>query len=260
MIKQKRLDNITSYVCSNKAATLTELAELNGVSLDTVRNDLAELEKLNPIIKRVHGGAVCRNDDSRKQSFSVRNVSRREEKAELAQLVEDIIIDGQAVAINNGTTNIEIARRLVKSFNHLTIITNSLSVVQVFTESKNNSVIITGGTLDPNEFCIYGNHCEEEIRSYNIDVAIIAVNAVSLEKGVTDFRLHEEAIIKSMIKCSQKRFIVADSSKFENISCINICGLDEVDAILTDSKLDDNIFNKYTEAGVKIIRAPKSQK
>lgn len=257
MIKQKRLDNIASYICSNKAATLAELADLNDVSMDTVRNDLVELEKINPLIKRVHGGAVCRNDDNRKQTFSVRNVARKEEKAELAKLVDEIITDGQAVAINNGTTNIEVAKRIAKVFNHLTIITNSLSVVQVFTESKNNSVIITGGTLDPNEFCLYGTHCEEEIKSYNIDTAIIAVNAVSLEKGVTDFRLHEEGVIKAMMKSAQKRFIVADSSKFGNISCINICGLTEVDAILTDSKLDDDTCRKYAEAGVKIIRTPR---
>ncbi len=254
MIKQKRLDNIINYILSNKTATLAELAELNDVSMDTVRNDLAELEKSNAMIKRVHGGAVCRNDDSRKQTFNVRNVSHKEQKTELAKLVDDIIIDGQAVAINNGTTNVEIAKRIARVFNHLTVITNSLSVAQVFAEFKSNNVIIPGGTLDPGEFCLYGTHCEQEIMSYNIDTAIIAVNAVSLDKGITDFRLHEEGIIKAMMKNADKTFVAADSSKFGNVSCINICSLNEIDAIITDSKLDDDIYNNFMETGVKIIR------
>lgn len=259
MIKQKRMDNIADYICSNKAATLAELAKLNGVSMDTVRNDLAELEKINPAIKRVHGGAVYRNDDSRRQNFSVRNVARREAKAELARLIDEIIVDGQAVAINNGTTNVEIAKHLAGQFNHLTVLTNSLSVVQVFAEAKSNTVIVTGGTLDPKEFSLYGARCEQEILGYNIDAAIIAVNAISLEKGVTDFRLNEEGIIKAMMQSARRRYIVADSSKFENVSCINICPLDEIDAIITDSGLDGETYAQYTAEGVKIIRPAKAR-
>ena len=200
MIKQKRLDNILNYLAQNRAATLSELAKLNGVSLDTVRNDLAELESSSGMVKRVHGGAVYHSDDSRRQIFRVRNVARKEEKTELATLVDSLISDGQAVAINNGTTNVEVAKRLAKSFSRLTVVTNSLSVVQVFAMAQTNNIVIPGGALDHSENCLYGSHCEEEIAGYNIDTAIIAANAISLEKGITDFRLHEEGIIKAMIK------------------------------------------------------------
>lgn len=257
MIKQKRLENTVNYVMANKAATLAELAELNGVSMDTIRNDLAELEKSNPVIKRVHGGAVCRNDDGRRQVFSVRNVARRDQKAELAKLFDDMITDGQAIAINNGTTNVEIAKRLARSFSRLTIITNSLSVVQIFADAKTNNVIIPGGSLDHNENCIYGMHCEREIQRYNIDSAVLAINSVSLDKGITDFRFNEEGIIKAMMKSARKTFIAADSSKFDNVACINICGLEEVHAIVTDSRLSEDIYERYTSAGINIVRPVK---
>ncbi|MGI6754100.1 MAG: DeoR/GlpR family DNA-binding transcription regulator [Eubacteriales bacterium] len=259
MIKQKRLDNILNYLAQNKAATLSELAKLNGVSLDTVRNDLAELERGGGMVKRVHGGAVYHSDDSRRQVFRLRNVARIEEKTELATLIDDLVADGQAVAINNGTTNVVVAKRLAKTFTRLTIVTNSLSVVQVFTLAQTNSVIIPGGALDHSENCLYGGHCEEEISSYNIDTAIIAANAISLEKGITDFRLHEEGIIKAMLKNAKTRYVVADSSKFDSVSFINICSLDQIDAIITDSKLEDEVYQRYTESGVRIIRPKKPE-
>ena len=74
-------------------ATLSELAKLNGVSFDTVRNDLAELERGGGMVKRVHGGAVYHSDDSRRQVFRLRNVARIEEKTELATLIDDLVAD-----------------------------------------------------------------------------------------------------------------------------------------------------------------------
>ena len=89
MIKQKRLDNILNYLAQNKAATLSELAKLNGVSLDTVRNDLAELERGGGMVKRVHGGAVYHSDDSRRQVFRLRNGKNRRKPS--LHLIDDLL-------------------------------------------------------------------------------------------------------------------------------------------------------------------------
>lgn len=253
LIKEKRLLNIINYFTEHKAATLAELADLNNVSIDTVRRDLALLEKEGGNIKRVHGGAVS-IDGVKNQSFQLRNIANRDKKSELASLVDHIVKDGQAIAINNGTTNIEIARRLAKYFKNLAVITNSLSVVNVFAEAKSNNVIVLGGLFDPKEYCVYGPQGEKEIAGFNIDAVILAVNAISLEKGITDFRMNEVGVIRAMMAASEKCYVVADSSKFETMSYLNVCGLDEIDAIITDSNLPEEIYELYTRAGVKILR------
>lgn len=254
MIKEQRLAIIADYLAANGSATLSELAELNQVSIDTVRNDLSELEAVNSAIKRVRGGAVFHDGDKTKQPFSVRDVANKEKKNELARLVTDLIVDGQSVALNNGTTNVAIAKQLAEQFRHLTIVTTSLKVAQVFSAANTNHVIIVGGTLDHNENCVYGTHCEQEILNYNIDVAILAINSISLERGITDFRIHEEGVLRAMLQTSRAVYIAADSTKFDHIACVNICPLDRIRGILTDSGITPEIYDKYTEAGVRIIR------
>ena len=157
------------------------------------------------------------------------------------------------VALNHGTTNIEIAKFLCGNYENLTILTTSFPVLNVLCEAKKFSVILPGGIADLNECCLYSGHCEREIRKYNIDVALLAVNAVSLSKGVMDFRLNEVGIIQSMMDSAAHKYIVADSSKYETVSCINLCPLSIVDGLLTDSALSGDILSQYESAGIKVL-------
>jgi len=254
MIKEQRFSMIVNYLVAHGTATLAELAELNGVSIDTVRNDLTELETVNLGVKRVRGGAVFHDGDKTKQPFSVRDVENKEKKLSLAKLVTDLVVDGQSVALNNGTTNVAIAKHLAEQFRHLTVVTNSLKIAQVFSTVNSNHVIIVGGTLDHSESSIYGTHCEQEILNYNIDVAILAINSISVERGITDFRVNEEGVLRAMLQTSRKVYVAADSTKFDRIACVNICPLERISGIITDGELSDDVYRKYTDAGANIIR------
>lgn len=89
---------------------------------------------------------------------------------------------------------------------------------------------------------------------YNVDLSVIAVNGISLEKGITDFRIEESGIINAMIKSARKSAVIADHSKFERISCINVCPLERIDYVITDSGIDESIVRKYRKQGIEIIR------
>ena len=105
------------------------------VSIDTVRRDLEVLEKQD-ILKRVHGGAILKqnNDNVLNKLFNEREVKNLEKKQEVASLAIELIEEGQAIALNGGTTTIEIAKVLVEKFKRLTIITNDLRILSVFLE------------------------------------------------------------------------------------------------------------------------------
>ena len=247
-MRLERFDRIIEHLKAKGQAGFAEFAELNGVSVDTVRRDLAEMEERG-LVRRVRGGAVICDDDPGKKSFGIRSVLHHDEKIELCKGLEHIITEGQTVALNNGTTNIEAAKYLCEKFNRLTIITNSLAVLGYMLERRKFNVIVPGGFVDIQEKSLYGSHCEADIMNYNIDVALLAVNAVSLTKGITDFRFNEVGIINAMLESAQKKYVLADSSKFESVSCVNICSINKIDGFLTDKFLSDETSELYKKRG-----------
>ena len=256
MLQEDRFLKILGYLKENGTATLSELAQASGASVGTVRRDLSYLEK-SGMLQIVRGGAIAKNDDLTKQGFEMRGIEHKEEKRALSEALKNIVVDGQAVALNSGTTNVEVARYLVDHYRRLTVMTNNLQILRVLGKAKNFTLIVPGGMFDHEEYAIYGRQCEQDILGYNIDTALLAVNAISLEKGVTDFRLREVGIIRALLKSAKNRVIVADYSKFDRVACMNVCRLDEIDCIVSDDQLSAETVQKYEEAHVRVI-TPRS--
>ena len=254
MLQEHRHQKIESFLKQKKAAKAAELATLLNVSIDTVRRDLEVLEK-NGILKRVHGGAILKqnNENVLNKLFNEREVKNLEKKQEVASLAIELIEEGQAIALNGGTTTIEIAKVLVEKFERLTIITNDLRIVSILGANKNFNIILTGGFYNPEEYTLYGKQCEQILANFNIDIALITVNALSLEQGLTDFRMHEVGVIQTILSRTKYKVIVADSSKFETSSYINICPLKNIDLIVTDSSLPLNIAEEYSKHNIRVL-------
>lgn len=253
MLQEDRFLRIVNYLKQNGTATLDELAQETESSVGTVRRDLANLEK-EGMLQIVRGGAISKNDDLTKQRFDMRSIEHKDEKRMLSRGLKDIIVDGQAVALNSGTTNVEVAKYLVNNYRRLTIITNNLYILRILKKAENFTLIVPGGMFDHEEYTIYGRKCEQDILSYNIDVALLAVNALSLNKGVTDFRIREVGIIRALLQSAKTRVVVADYSKFDRIACMNVCGLDQIDYIVTDNHISEETAEKYYDiARVKVI-------
>ena len=132
MLQEQRHQMIESFLKQQKAVKASELATLLDVSIDTVRRDLEVLEKKG-FVKRVHGGAVLiqNKDNVLNKLFNEREVKNLEKKQEVASLAIELIEEGQAIALNGGTTTIEIAKVLVEKFKRLTIITNDLRILSI---------------------------------------------------------------------------------------------------------------------------------
>lgn len=252
MEHEKRYEQIIDNLRQNGRATLRSLADLCEVSVDTVRRDLKTLEGRGAV-RMVRGGAVISDEDPRQKSYGIRSVFHHDEKKELCANLGQIVREGMTLALNNGTTNSEAARYLCDSYDKLTVITNSLEVISILLDKSRFNVIIPGGFLDMQEKSIYGQRCEKDICDYNIDLALLAVNAVSLSKGITDFRFNEIGIIKAMLRSSRASYVLADSSKFESVSCVNVSPLNGISGFLTDELLPEETKRKYESAGYRIF-------
>ena len=103
MLQEDRFLKILEYISDKNITTFSQLKDVLGVSEGTVRRDLSRMEK-SGMFKIVRGGVVPVKDDLSKQSFQMRSIEHREEKRDLAKALREIIVDGQAIAMNGGTT------------------------------------------------------------------------------------------------------------------------------------------------------------
>lgn len=253
MILDERLQRIKQYMEEEKTATLSQLASLNGVSVDTVRRDLSRLEELS-FLRRVRGGAVL-NDAEIDRTFEAddQSMDRQKEKQAIATRLEPFIMDGQSIVLGGGTTCTEVAAFLVKHYVHLTILTNNLKALDVLADASGFTILVPGGILDTDADELFGQQCEEDILKYNFDLAILGCYAVSLEKGITDDRFYQKGILQAMAQSSRIKVLVADATKFGKVAPVNICPLNQFDIVISDHSLPQFMIQEIEAYGAKVV-------
>lgn len=120
-----------------------------------------------------------------------------EEKKELAQIAVRYVTEGMSVALDPSTTNTEIAKALKTKFDRLTIITNSLPIVNELVSMPGYTVIMTGGVIRHEELSIIGDLTEEFTARFHADLFFMSMSGVTLEAGITDNAIGEVQVKKS---------------------------------------------------------------
>ncbi len=252
MLQEERFSNIIDYLNSNKTAKVNDLARINNVSVDTVRRDLETLEGYG-ILERVRGGAVWKDANNTRNIYGMRMTVNIEKKIEISEMAGRVIVEGQTVMIGSGSTTVEIAKYIAANYKRLTVITNDLDIVRIFSHKERFNIIIPGGLYDFQEHAVYGRQCEDEIGQYNADVCILAVNSISFERGISDFRLNQIDVFRKMMSVSECVAVAADSTKVGKTACMKICGIEEIDKLLCDSSLTPEEKQQFESAGIEVI-------
>ena len=164
-----------------------------------------------------------------------------------------MLAEGQTVVMGSGSTTVEIAQYIAAHYKRLTVITNELDIVKIFSHKERFNIIVTGGLYDAGEHALYGEQCEEEIGQYNADVCLLAVNSISFEKGISDFRLNQIDTFRKMMSISERIVVAADSTKVGKTSFMRVCGVEEIDTLLCDSRLAPEEKEKFEAAGIEVI-------
>ncbi|WP_042272727.1 DeoR/GlpR family DNA-binding transcription regulator [[Clostridium] dakarense] len=252
MLAQERYEYIIEILKRDCAVKVSKLIKELNVSIETIRRDLEHLEK-EGILERVYGGAVLKKVSVDKLSFEKREEEFKEEKLEIASIAIKYINEGQSIALNDSTTNVEIARQLKNKFKNITVITNSLIIATELANSQGINIILAGGLLNNKEYAFYGEFAKNILKNFIVDRAFISVGGVSLNRGITDYDIHTVEIQQMLIEISKEAIILADSSKIDSVSLTKISDIEDVNFIITDSKADKNIVSKYLKHGVEII-------
>lgn len=252
MLAQERYEYIIEALNRDCAVRVSKLIKELNVSIETIRRDLEHLEK-EGILERVYGGAVPKKILLDKLSFDKREEEFKEEKVQIASIAMRYITEGQSIALNDSTTNVEIARQLKSKFKNITVITNSLTIATELANTKDIKVILAGGLLNKGEYAFYGTFAKNILSNFIVDRAFIGVGGVSINRGITDYNMDTVEIQKMLIDISKDTIILADSSKIDSVSLTKISNIEEINLIITDSKVNKDIINKYLKHGVEIV-------
>jgi len=232
----------------------SDLIKLFGVSKETIRRDLVELEQLG-FLKKVYGGAVLEKVDPSFTPFRDRKNKSVTEKQEIAKLAMRYVKEKMSIAMDVSTTNLAIAEQLKQHFHSLTILTNSLAIAYELLDAEGFTVILTGGILHREEISINGDICCETIRRFNVDLYFMSCNGVSLKSGITDFGEGEVMTKRALIDIAKKIILVCSSDRFDVISLINVCDIKKPSFIITDSALPAQVKALYESNGIHIVNS-----
>ena len=151
MISEERQNKILDIVMEKGSITIPEICERFKISDMTARRDLNALDRKG-LLRRVHGGAVANLGRSYEPPFRTRAIKNQNAKRAIGKKAADLIFDGDSIALDVGTTTLEIVPFL-RGKRNLTIVTNCLqianAVVDVLSLEKDVRLILTGGIIRP---------------------------------------------------------------------------------------------------------------
>ena len=248
-MNQKRRSQIVEMLSTQQAIKNEELMERFGISIETVRRDLAYLEERG-YLERVYGGAVRKRFLNSEPEYINREKENATEKIAIAHEAEKLIGQGDTVFFDLGTTVLLIARNVDEN-KKITSFTNSLRTAIALSE-KGFDVIIPGGKLRNGEFAVSGSMTESNMNQFNVDKVFIGAGGIT-ENGITDFVLSEASLRSQIIKNAAKVILVADFAKFGIRAMCNVCSIEDIDILITDEKAPAEMLEHFEKKGVRVI-------
>jgi DeoR family transcriptional regulator of aga operon len=216
---------------------VADLSDQFGVSVVTVRTDLAALEA-DRQVRRVRGGAmpVGVAGDLQERPYELGLEAYGEEKRAIAARAVDEISPGMSVLLDVGTTAAAVARELVRreSLTDVTVLTNGLSIALLLEAAiPRLQVVVTGGTLRPLQHSLVAPLADGLLSRLRADVAFIGCNGVDAHAGITNINLPEAEVKRAMIRAAGRTVVLADSSKLGRVHLGHVAGLTEIAALIT---------------------------
>ena len=250
MFPLERQKRILDLLMIKKALKIAELTKEFNVSVETLRRDINLLASEGKI-EKIYGGIKLVESNFGESTIDIRMMSHLKEKEMIAQKCSEYIYDGDCIYLDSGSTTYQIAK-YIKNKKNLTVVTNSIPVVNELLTSDIELIII-GGRVRKNEQSVTAFEFLFNFDELNILKAFICTSGITVEKGISDYNLEEAITRKKIIELSKEVYVAADSTKFDKNVTIGIASLDKIDYIITDHHLTIDQINQFKKTDTELI-------
>jgi DeoR family fructose operon transcriptional repressor len=244
----ERHAEVLRLLAADRRVESGRLAELFGISAESVRKDLALLEEQG-LLRRVHGGAVPREPRRDEPHVADRDVHIAEKSA-IARRALRFVPDGASLLLDAGSTTLRLAEMLPTD-RELVVYTNSWPVGAALHE-RGIAVVALGGRIRPATMAAVGSLTGQALAAINVDVAFLGTNALSFDRGLTTPDADEADVKHQMLAAARQRVFLVDSSKFGTESLARHAELADVDVLITDAGASAENRKRLRAAGITV--------
>ncbi|MDB4459183.1 DeoR/GlpR family DNA-binding transcription regulator [bacterium] len=244
-VRQKKIEYHLKKV---EFASLDELAVMFDASVSTVRRDVTQLETKG-LAKRTHGGVRLMKPSSDEFAFTSRDTHQLIEKEMIGRTAAKLIEPNQTVILDAGTTVFHVAKYLESKTPH--IITNSLPVANHYASNHLIEVVLTGGVIYPRLGVLVGPLAVESFSRMQADIAIMSAGGITLD-GISNSHVLLIEIQQAMMRAAEKVIICIDHTKFGRKSLTRLCGLGQIDMLVTNERAPMEMIKEMEKTGLEV--------
>lgn len=243
LLMDERREKIMEQLVATGSVHVTSLAKQFNVTSETIRKDLAYLESQGYLVKS-HGGATLKQN-AIELSFGTRQQENSEAKAAIARSAIELVPEESSVIVCTGSTTLEIAK-LLSLRAGLKIFTDSLPVAMALIQSQ-NQVFLFGGELRNQSSSVFGGWTIQQIRQIQADLCFMGSDGFMNVSGPSSPSSSDAFVDREILEHSEKRYVLADYTKFGRKSLYKICDWGDVTALVTNANADPKRMHEIEE-------------
>ncbi|ANH71829.1 HTH domain protein [Ralstonia insidiosa] len=249
---------ILEYVRQHGDASVDALARVLGVTTQTIRRDIRQLED-ERLLARYHGG-VGLPSSVENIDYDQRQVLHIDAKRSIAEAVARHVEPGRSLIINIGTTTEEISKALVgqNGPRGLRVITNNLNVASILSGSPDAEVIVAGGLVRNRDRGIVGEATIDFMKQFRVDIGIIGVSSIDEDGTLLDYDYREVRVAQAIIEQSREVWLAADHSKFGRRAVVRLGHISQIDKFFTDVPVPEPMAEVFRAAEVDVVVASEA--
>lgn len=252
MKRHDRQERLLRAVEAERSCIIGDLAQRLGVSEETVRRDVKELEAQGKLHK-LHG-AVRLPDNAFETPFDVRVGEQAEVKNAIALAAAPLIEDNCSIFIDSGSTSLHVARAL-RGHRQLSVITNAIDVARELCSVNNNRLFLAGGEFDHDYRAAFGSEAHDFLARFTPDVAVLSIGAIDAERGLMDFHAGEANVKRMVARLAKTVILVADRSKLGRRGLVQTCGYEALTHFVTDGPVTAPFSTLFANAKIIIAQS-----
>ena len=241
---------ILELLNKEKQVKVLDLSKALKTSSVTIRKDLKLLEKKR-LLFRNHGGASLVSPFVNDRSVNEKEFINAVEKAAIGLEASKMIHQDQYIILASGTTMLAMARS-INPLNKLTVVTSALNVAIELTNKERVEVLQLGGYIRQTSYSVIGHYPEMVLKETACSKLFMSVDGLDIAYGLSTSNALEAHLNQQMIDSAKEVIVLVDSSKFGKKSFGRICGIENVDHIITDKNIDPTIIDKIKSLGIDL--------
>jgi DeoR family fructose operon transcriptional repressor len=252
---EERQQAIAMLVTDRGRVSVADVAERFSVTTETVRRDLAVLERAG-MLRRVHGGAVPAGAFTVVEpALGERGGTHTEQKRKIAAAALDLVPGRNGSLVLDGGSTTAALAEVLPGDRHLLAATNSVPIATRLSASPGVELYVLGGRVRGVTQTAVGESTVRALAELRVDVVFLGTNGISVGHGFSTPDEGEATVKRAMVRAAQRVVVLADSSKLGREHLVRFATPEDVDVLVTDDGADPGLVAELEQRGVEVLVA-----